>query len=120
MDDMSWMCMGMSVWCVSKAQSMLVVDAMRGHLSDRIRYRLRNKSTDIVIIPSGMTSQSQPLNVSINKSFKQLVYKHNDVWLNKDNHTLTPNGKIKTASAPIKVKWISKVCTEVPVNIIPK
>jgi hypothetical protein len=98
--------MGMLAWCVSKPWSMLAMDAFHGHLSDRIRNRLRNKNTNLVIIPSGMTSQLQPLDVSVNKPLKRLVHKHCDVWLNKGNHTLTPSGKIKRASASIIVEWI--------------
>jgi hypothetical protein len=42
-----------------------------------------------------MTSQLQPLDVSIKKPFKLLVCKHYDVWLNKDSHIFTPSAKIK-------------------------
>jgi hypothetical protein len=52
---------------LSKTQSMLVMDALCGHLSDRIRNRLRNKNVALMIICSGMTSQLQPLDVSDNK-----------------------------------------------------
>jgi hypothetical protein len=98
---------------------MLAIDAFHGHLSDRSRNRLRNKSTDLVIIPSGMTSQFQPLDVSVNKPFKQLVCKHCDAWLNKDSHILTPSGKIKRALASIIMEWMSKAWKEVPFNVIP-
>jgi hypothetical protein len=82
---------------LSKPRTTLAIDAFRGHLSDRIRNRLRNKNTDLVIVPSSMTSQLQSLDVSINKPFKHLVRKHYDAWLNKDNHILTASGKIKGA-----------------------
>jgi hypothetical protein len=65
---------------------MLAMDAFHGHLSDRMRNRLRNKNTDLVIIPNGMITQLQPLDVSINKPLKHLVGKQCDAWLNKDNH----------------------------------
>jgi hypothetical protein len=55
-----------------------------------------------------MTSQLQPLDVSINKPLKHLVQKHYEAWLNKDNHILMTRNKIKRASASIIVKWISK------------
>jgi hypothetical protein len=58
------------------------MDAFRGHLSDTIRNRLRNRKTYLVIIPTGMTSQLQPLDVSITKPFKHLVRKHYGAWLN--------------------------------------
>jgi hypothetical protein len=99
---------------------MLAVDAFHGHLTDRIRNRLRNKIITLVIIPSGMTSQLQPLDMSINKPFKHLVCKHYDAWLNKDNHILAPSDKMKGASLSIVVEWIPKAWKEVSVNIIPK
>jgi hypothetical protein len=54
---------------LSKPQSTPVVDAFRGHLSNRIKNSLRNKNTNLVIIHSGMTSQLQPLDVLINRPF---------------------------------------------------
>jgi hypothetical protein len=41
---------------LSKPWSMLVMGAFHGHLSHRIRNRLKNKNTNLVIIPSGMKS----------------------------------------------------------------
>jgi hypothetical protein len=90
---LAWMFMGMSARCAIKAQSMLAVDAFCGYLSDRIRNRLRNKNIDLVIIPNGMTSQLQPLDVSLNKPFKHLFREQYDACLNNDNHILTPSGK---------------------------
>jgi ribosomal protein S8E len=46
---------------------MLATDAFRGLLSDRIR-SIRNKNTNLVIIPSGKTSQLQLPDVSANNS----------------------------------------------------
>jgi hypothetical protein len=82
---------------------MLAMDAFHGHLSDKIRNRLKKKNTDLVIIPNGMASQLQPLDVFINKPFKDLVRKHCDGWLNKDNHILTSVGKMKRTSASLIV-----------------
>jgi hypothetical protein len=61
---------------LSEPRNMFTMDTFGGHLSDRIRNRLRNKNTNLVIIPSGMISQLQPLDMSINKPFKHLVRKH--------------------------------------------
>jgi hypothetical protein len=51
---------------------------------NRIKNRLRNKN---------MTGQLQPLDVSVNKPFKQLVCEHYSGWLNKEVR-MTPNGKM--------------------------
>jgi hypothetical protein len=69
---------------LSKPRIVLAMDAFCGHLSSRIRNRLRNKNTDLVVIPSGMTSQLQPLDISVNRPFKHLVCKDCDAWLNND------------------------------------
>jgi hypothetical protein len=67
-----------------------------------------------------MTNQLQLLDASINKTFKHHVHKDYDASLNKDNHILIPSDKIKRASVPVTVEWISKAWKEVPVCIISK
>jgi hypothetical protein len=104
----------------SQPWSMLAINAFPGHLSNRIRNRIRTKNTNLVIMPSGVTSQLQPFDVSINKPVKHLVCKHYDAWLNKDNHILISSSNIKRASTSIIVEWIPNVWKEEPVNIIPK
>jgi hypothetical protein len=105
---------------LSKPHCMLAMSAFYGRSSDKLRNRLRSRNTDLVIISSGMTSQLQPLDGSVNKPFMYLDLKHCDAWLNKDNQILTPSGKTKRASMLIIVEWIRKALKEVPVNIIPK
>jgi hypothetical protein len=39
--------------------------------------------------------------LSVNRPFKHLVRKHFNPWLNKNNHILKINGKIKSASASV-------------------
>jgi hypothetical protein len=95
---------------------MLAVDASRGHLSHRIKNRLRNKNIYLVIIFSSRRIQLQQLDVSNNKPLKHLACKASS---NKDNHILAPTDKIKRASASI-VEWISDAWKEVPITIIPK
>jgi hypothetical protein len=99
---------------------MLAMDAFCGHLYNIITNMFRNKNTGLESIPSGMTSQLQPLDMSTSIPFKYLVHKYYYAWLNKDNHIMTPNGKIKRTSTPIIVEWKSKAWKEVPVNIIKK
>lgn len=55
---------------LSRRKSMLVWDSFRAHLSKPVRSTLRSINTECVVIPGGMTSMLQPLDVSINKPFK--------------------------------------------------
>ena len=50
--------------------SMLVLHAFKGHLTDTVKNQLRKMNTELVVIPSGMISVLQPMDVSINKPFK--------------------------------------------------
>lgn len=56
-------------------RSLLILDSFRGHTVNSVKNRLEEKNTNIAIIPGGCTSKLQPLDVSINKSFKSKVNK---------------------------------------------
>ena len=50
--------------------SMLVLDTLKGHLSDSVKSQLRKMDTVLFVIPDGITSVLQPMDVPINKPFK--------------------------------------------------
>ena len=58
---------------LSNPQSLLVLDSFSAHIVDTVKRRFREKNTEIAVIPGGLTSRLQPLDVSINKSFKAKV-----------------------------------------------
>lgn len=53
-----------------KSKAMLVMDSMRAHITDQIKEEIKKLNTIPVIIPGGMTKLLQPLDISVNKSFK--------------------------------------------------
>ena len=62
-------------------------DSFRAHLSDNVKRVL--KSTDVAVIPGGMTSLLQPLDVGVNKPFKDKSGPCNNVIVGV-NCSLTP------------------------------
>ena len=50
--------------------SMLVLDAFKGHLTHSVKNQLRKMNTELIDIPGGMTSVLQPMDIPINKPFK--------------------------------------------------
>jgi hypothetical protein len=54
-------------------RSLLVLDSFTAHKTDAVKRRFREKNTDLAVIPGGLTSRLQPLDVSLNKSFKAKV-----------------------------------------------
>ena len=63
--------------------SMVCLDAFRGHLTDEIKNEIRRLKSELVIIPVGMTSVLQPLDVSINKPFKARLSEQYDCWISE-------------------------------------
>jgi hypothetical protein len=54
-----------------KKRGMLDLDAFKGHLTDKVKTVASNLlNTNLVIIPGGMTSQLQVLDVVVNEPFK--------------------------------------------------
>ena len=54
-------------------RSLLVLDSFTAHKTDAVKQRFREKKTDLAVIPGGLTSRLQPLDVSLNRSFKAKV-----------------------------------------------
>ena len=55
---------------LGNSRSLLVLDSFKGHLVNSVKNRFVEKQTNIAVIPGGLTSKLQPLDVFINKSFK--------------------------------------------------
>lgn len=55
------------------------MDSFRAHKTDSVKKELRKANADTAMIPGGCTSVLQPLDVSVNKVFKNLLRKS---WVN--------------------------------------
>lgn len=101
-------------------RNMLVLDAFRGHLTEPVKTQIRKMNGDLVIIPGGMTSQLQVLDVVVNKPFKDNLRKRYTDWLLSGDHTLTPSGKIQKPAVRLLCEWVlnawAKVSSESIIN----
>jgi hypothetical protein len=50
-----------------------VLDSFSAHKTDAVKQQFREKRTNLAVIPGGLTSRLQPLDVSLNRSFKSKV-----------------------------------------------
>jgi DDE superfamily endonuclease. len=80
---------------------MLCLDAFCGHFTGAVREKIHSLASDLVVIPAGMTSVLQSLDISINKPFKGSVQEQYEKWFCEPNRELTPTGKIKHAAPHI-------------------
>lgn len=98
--------------------NMLVLDSFRGHICPAIKEALQKANTDLVIIPGGIMSQLQPLDVAVNKPFKDRVAKSYKEWLMKEDAAMTPTGRRKKASLAEVSTWVKDAWNDLPAAII--
>ena len=72
-----------------KKPPLLVLDQFRTHITEATEKRFKEEKTHLAIIPGGLTSQLQPLDVSINKPFKVFMREEWNKWMAAGNHDLT-------------------------------
>ena len=104
----------------SNPPTMLCLDAFRGHLTEDVKKKMHSLGSDLVIIPGGMTTVLQPLDVSINKPFKGYVQAEYNKWFCEPNRELTPTGKIKRSALHIIAHWVSAAWKSIQAPMIVK
>ncbi|CAI7802526.1 unnamed protein product [Closterium sp. NIES-53] len=85
---------------VQSRSAMLVLDSYRGHLTKEVKARFAALNIVPAVIPAGCTADVQPLDVSVNKSFKAR--------------------NIKKPPPEVVLKWISRAWKAVPADLIKK
>ena len=65
------------------AKVILVMDQFSGRKDSELLDYLRIKDVSVVWVPSGCTGLLQPLDVAINKSFKDAIRKYYNEWLSE-------------------------------------
>src|ERR1044072_5517344 len=68
---------------------MMVYDSLKGHLEDSVKSKYRDSRFDLAVIPGGLTSICQPLDVAINKPFKDNLRKEWHLWMASGGAGLT-------------------------------
>jgi hypothetical protein len=103
-----------------RQKAMLVLDSFRGHLNEGVKKKLQRGRTDMVVIPGGLTSILQPLDISIKKPFKESLRRFYGEWMAEGNHRYTPGGKIKRPPLETMCSWILRAWNCISSNVIVK
>ena len=109
------------VWLNAKAnrgsRKYLLYDSFAAHLNtDNVKY-LTDRNNLVTIIPGGCTPILQPLDVMINKPFKDKLRPLFKKWFNQEAE-LGNLPKIKTPSKDLFVSWVMEAWNEVDANIV--
>ena len=92
----------------ANTQSLLVWDSFSAHLTDTVKQQLRENKTATAVIPGGLTSLVQPLDVCLNKPFKDHLKEKWMTWMMSGEKTFTPGGQLRAASLVTVCQWVKE------------
>src|SRR5688572_21179686 len=91
-----------------KERALLVLDSFKRHKTENVKRKAREENIDLCVIPGELISTVQPLNVCINKPFKDRLRKKWNDWMIKGNYNFTKSGNLKKPGYDIMCEWIIK------------
>ena len=103
-----------------KKRSMLVWDMFSAHLKETVRDAVKENRTDMCVIPGGLTSQLQPLDVCLNKPFKDRVRQMWQDWVCSDAVTTTKSGLPQKPDITLVCRWVKDAWDAIPADMIAK
>ena len=105
---------------IKKQQSLLVWDMFRSHITKNSKDRLSRHNTEIAVIPGGLTSLLQPLDVSLNKPFKDYVREEWNNWMQNEEKSFTKGGSMRAASLDVLCEMVIKSWDKVKTESVVK
>ncbi len=102
----------------SRAPTMLVYDSFRGHLEESVKKKFHDSNIDLAVIPGGLTSICQPLDVAINKPFKDNLRKEWHLWMANGSAGKTAAGNLRRAKYSDVCNWVKRSWENISSEII--
>lgn len=91
---------------VPKQRGMLILNGFRCHATDSVKSSMESMNTDMVIIPGGLTSQLQVLDMVVYKPLNDSVRAQYYNWLLAGNLALSPTGNAKKPPLGLFLEWV--------------
>ena len=91
---------------LNKPQSLLIWDSCSAHLIDSVKHELRENNITTAVIPTGLPSVVEPLDVSLNKPFKDRLHQKWCTWMIEGEKTFTAGGNIQVAPLSTICDWV--------------
>ena len=101
-----------------RKKSLLIWDSFQAHRVDSVKRAVRQTNTDIAVIPGGLTSILQPLDVFLNKPFKDHLRELWNDWMIEGQKSFTHTGNMRVASLPTLCSWVLDSWRSLPVEMV--
>ena len=72
-----------------KKPSLLVCDQFKAHVTESTKRLAIKLKKHLAVIPGGLTSQLQPLDISVSKPFKGCMHEEWAKWIEAPTHRIT-------------------------------
>jgi len=102
----------------SKKRSLFIVDSFKGHLTQSVKSKCQEQNLVLAVIPGGLTSVVQLLDVSINKQFKDRMREKWRMWMAEGKFETTRGGNLKKPDNSLMCHWIREAWDDIPHEII--
>ena len=102
----------------ANTQSLLVWNSFSAHLTDTVKQQPRENKTATAVIPGGLTSLVQPLDVCLNKPFKDRLREKWMTWMMSGEKTFTPGGQLRAASLVTVCQWVKESWQELSKEMV--
>lgn len=99
---------------------MMVYDSFKGHLEESVKEKFREYGFNLAVIPGGLTSICQPLDVAINKPFKDNIRKEWHLWMANGGAGETAAGNLRRAKISDVCSWVKRAWEGISEEIIIK
>jgi len=96
---------------------LVVLDSYNPHKSAETRRLLDDMNIDVVYIPGGCTSLAQPMDVSVNRPFKNNMRRQWTRWFETHDER-TPAGNLRQPSRQQVINWVSQAWRDIPEDMI--
>lgn len=103
-----------------KKKSLLVLDSFEAHKTSQIKLAFKDENSNLAVIPGGLTSVVQPLDVCLNKPFKDRLRVKWRQWMAVGNFDLTKDGNIKKPGYNVICNWILEAWDSIPKEMVIK
>ena len=103
-----------------KTKSLLVWDMFKAHVTEKSKDYVKRMNIDLAVIPGGLTSVVQPLDVCLNKPFKDLICQYWSAWIIDGEKTFTKGGNMRAPPLDLLCEWVVRAWAAIDAKIVGK